>query len=99
SISGNLVISLTSRTGTPASRSALAVPPVEISPQPSLLRPLAKSMRPVLSETESKAVGISNRNPGFDVEKNGDHFNHAGIDDVLDAEHAGGEHFCGVVRL
>src|SRR5258706_1348250 len=58
-ISGNLVISEMSETARPASRSALAVPPVEISTTPCRARPLAKSTRPVLSETESNARRMS----------------------------------------
>src|SRR6185312_2161311 len=60
-ISGKLVISETSRTVRPASRSALAVPPVEISVTPCPARPLAKSISPVLSDTDSRAREILRR--------------------------------------
>ena len=42
-------------TGIPASAIALAEPPVEMSSYPRATRPLARSARPVLSETEIKA--------------------------------------------
>ena len=45
----------TSVTSRPASRIALAVPPVESSSTPSSVRPRAKSTTPVLSETEMSA--------------------------------------------
>src|SRR5215510_8878582 len=54
-ISGKPVSVDTSVTGTPAWRSAAAVPPVETSAMPSASRPCAKSTRPVLSETLSSA--------------------------------------------
>ena len=54
-ISGKPVRSETSRTGTPASDSSPAVPPVETSSIPSSARPRANSTIPVLSETESSA--------------------------------------------
>src|SRR3569833_409649 len=57
-ISGKSVISETSSTVRPASRSALAVPPVEISVTPWAARPWAKSSNPVLSDTESRAREI-----------------------------------------
>src|SRR5262245_61544314 len=45
----------TSVTLRPASESARAVPPVEISSTPRSMRPFAKSISPVLSETERRA--------------------------------------------
>src|SRR5205085_6091023 len=45
-------------TASPASRSALAVPPVEISSTPAAASVWAKVTRPVLSETESSARRI-----------------------------------------
>src|SRR5437762_11146371 len=89
-------MSLTSRTFTPAVRSALAVPPVETRSQPSATRPLAKSTRPVLSETDSSAVGISDRDFRFELLEQRDHLHHAGINDVLDSEDASGERFSGI---
>src|SRR5260370_5458092 len=58
SISGNPVTSDTSRTLSPAPRSALAVPPVEISSIPRLLSSRAKSTIPVLSVTLNRARSI-----------------------------------------
>jgi hypothetical protein len=49
-ISGKPVCSETSVTGTPASVSSFAVPPVERISTPRSLQPRAKSARPVLSE-------------------------------------------------
>src|SRR6478735_5438026 len=49
------VNSETSVTSSPASRSAVAVPPVERISTPSPARPRAKSATPVLSETETSA--------------------------------------------
>src|SRR5688572_29839245 len=57
-ISGKPVKSSTGRTWRPASWSAVAVPPVEISSMPSSARPRAKSAIPVLSETDSTARAI-----------------------------------------
>src|SRR5690606_33373209 len=57
-ISGNPVTSLTSRTCRPASRIALAVPPVDNSSTPRLASARASSTSPVLSETESSARRI-----------------------------------------
>src|SRR6476619_8541983 len=57
-ISGTCVISATSITLRPASRKALAVPPVEISSTPWAERPRAKSTSPVLSLTERSARAI-----------------------------------------
>src|SRR6185312_15972433 len=54
-ISGKPVSSLTSRTGTPTSRSALALPPVERISMPSACRARPISARSVLSETLSSA--------------------------------------------
>src|SRR6185295_3690873 len=54
-ISGKPVGAETSRTVSPASASALAVPPVEISSIPWPSSALAKSTRPVLSDTDSRA--------------------------------------------
>src|SRR6185437_8032164 len=54
-ISGKPVSSLTSRTGTPASRNAVALPPVEINSTPSACRARPRSAKPVLSETLSSA--------------------------------------------
>src|SRR4249919_4183177 len=54
-ISGNCVSSLTSRTARPASRSAFAVPPVETSSTPCAASARARSVRPVLSETDNRA--------------------------------------------
>jgi hypothetical protein len=45
-------------TASPASRRALAVPPVEINSTPAAARVRANSTRPVLSETESNARWI-----------------------------------------
>ena len=52
------MISATSVTSSPASRKALAVPPVEMSSTPCAERPRAKSTRPVLSLTERSARAI-----------------------------------------
>ena len=60
-IAGNPVSSATSVTGTPASAIARAVPPLDSSAQPSSCRPRASSTMPVLSYTESKAVGTPRR--------------------------------------
>jgi len=57
-ISGELVNSETSLTGSPAVRMALAVPPVESISTPAAASALASSMRPALSETESSARRI-----------------------------------------
>src|SRR5690606_5651088 len=54
-ISGKPVTSETSRTASPASRRARAVPPVESSSTPRAARALASSTRPVLSDTDSRA--------------------------------------------
>src|SRR3954451_23418270 len=54
-ISGNFVRSEISCTGSPASASALCVPPVETRAIPRSLKPRAKSTRPVLSDTERSA--------------------------------------------
>ena len=54
-ISGKPVRSETSRTASPASASALAVPPVETSSTPRAASAWAKGTSPVLSETESRA--------------------------------------------
>ena len=54
-ISGKPVRSLTSFTVSPASRSVLAVPPVETSSTPCWLRARARSTTPVLSETDNRA--------------------------------------------
>src|SRR3954463_6122438 len=77
----------------PALRSAVAAPPVEMSSQPSSIRRVAKSPRPVLSETERRAVGISDRDPGLRIYEKRGHFDSARIDDVLNAEHARREQF------
>src|SRR5215213_2977060 len=55
SISGASVTSATSRTGSPASAMADAVPPLDTSSQPRSTRPLARSTTPVLSYTETRA--------------------------------------------
>ncbi len=55
------VTSDTSRTAMPASAMALHVPPVEISSTPAALSARAKSMRPVLSETERSAREMRRR--------------------------------------
>src|SRR5690349_9720803 len=57
-ISGKPVKSSIARTSRPASLSADAVPPVEISSTPSSASPRAKSTIPVLSETDSTARAI-----------------------------------------
>src|SRR5688572_24466024 len=57
SISGNPVTSATSCTLSPASRSAFAVPPVEMRSQSRSTRRVAKSTIPVLSDTEMSARG------------------------------------------
>ena len=57
-ISGKPVSSETSRTASPASRSALAVPPVETSSTPCRASACPSSASPVLSETDSKARAI-----------------------------------------
>jgi len=54
-ISGDSVYSETSMTGTPPSRSALAVPPVERISTPASESPFANSTTPDLSETEISA--------------------------------------------
>src|SRR5450755_501905 len=54
-ISGNPVKSEIARSGTPASLSALAVPPVETISIPSSTSPRANSTTPVLSDTDSSA--------------------------------------------
>ena len=54
-ISGKPVRSVIERTGTPASSSWRAVPPVETISIPSSARPRANSTIPVLSETDSRA--------------------------------------------
>src|SRR5512139_192398 len=54
-ISGKPVTDDTSRTGMPAAASAFAVPPVEISSTPRAANARARSVSPVLSETESSA--------------------------------------------
>src|SRR5664280_480048 len=54
-ISGKPVSAATSMTSRPASFSALAVPPVDTSSTPKPASAVAKSMRPVLSDTDSKA--------------------------------------------
>src|SRR5690606_26320158 len=64
-ISGEPVTSDTAVTGRPASRRCFAVPPVEISSMPSSARPRAKSTRPDLSDTESRARRVGSiRSPG-----------------------------------
>ena len=55
SISGKPVTSSTSVTGTPASLSSLAVPPVEMSCTPRSVSPFANVSRPLLLNTEMKA--------------------------------------------
>ena len=55
SISGNCVTSATSVTGSPASCSSFAVPPVDSRLKPSATSAAAKSATPVLSETEISA--------------------------------------------
>src|SRR3954464_3381875 len=97
SISGKCVTSLTSRTLTPAERRAFAVPPVESRSQPRSVRALAKSTRPVLSDTERSAVGISGSNSGFQLLEDRDHLYHPRIHDMLDGEHFRRERL-GVVR-
>src|SRR3954462_12290159 len=57
-ISGNPVMSDTLVTGSPASASARAVPPVDTSSKPRAIRPRPTSRIPVLSETLSRALGI-----------------------------------------
>src|SRR5256714_3958263 len=88
SISGKLVISLTSRTATAAARSALAVPPVEMRLQPSLVKPRAKSTTPVLSETESSAVGISDGTLRLELLQDRNHLYRARINHVLDVQNS-----------
>src|SRR5665213_545981 len=61
SISGNWVTEATSSTASPASASALAVPPVEINLTPWRTRPWTKGTRPLLSETESSARATGRR--------------------------------------
>src|SRR3954454_2419621 len=63
-ISGKPVKSSIAQTSRPASRSAVAVPPVEISSMPSSDRPRAKSTMPRLSETDSSARRIRT-SPGW----------------------------------
>ena len=58
SISGKPVCSATSVTGSPASASSLAVPPVESSATPSACSARARSTTPVLSETEIRLHGV-----------------------------------------
>src|SRR5690606_38407558 len=54
-ISGKPVASDTSRTGRPASRIAFAVPPVDSRSTPRAASARARSTRPVLSDTDSRA--------------------------------------------
>src|SRR4029078_9069636 len=54
-ISGKPVTVATSVTARPSPFSALAVPPVDTSSMPRAAKARAKSMRPVLSETERSA--------------------------------------------
>src|SRR5512139_2809797 len=89
SISGKPVYSLTSITARPASRSALAVPPVESSSTPALASVRAKSTRPVLSDTESRArcIFIWRWAEGSVGEAVFAHFLAQGV--AVDAEHVG----------
>src|SRR3954452_6394984 len=57
-ISGKPVRSERSRTSSPASRRALAVPPVETNSTPRAAKARPRSASPLLSETESKARSI-----------------------------------------
>src|SRR5512135_2618794 len=84
SISGKPVYSLTSITARPASRSALAVPPVDSSSTPASASARAKSTRPVLSDTESRARWIFIGSVRKAVVA---HFLAQGI--AVDAEHVG----------
>src|ERR1700730_5670391 len=70
--SGKPVKSETSRTARPAPASAFRVPPVDTSSIPKPARPRAKSIRPVLSETEIKARAARRRPSGMvDTLENG----------------------------
>src|SRR5690554_1901581 len=60
-ISGKPVTSETSRTGSPASRMARAVPPVESSSMLRAARARARSISPVLSDTDSSARRTGSR--------------------------------------
>src|SRR4030065_2612872 len=86
SISGKPVYSLTSITVRPASRSALAVPPVDSSSTPALARARAKSTGPVLSDTERRARLMVMM--GLVGEAVFAHFFAQGV--AVDAEHVGG---------
>ena len=55
SISGKPVTAATSVTGSPASRRARAVPPVQTSSNPRATRPAPSSARPALSDTDRSA--------------------------------------------
>src|SRR5438067_200964 len=61
SMAGKPVISSVSETARPASRSALAVPPLERRSQPRSARPRPRSTTPALSYTESSALGTSDQ--------------------------------------
>ena len=47
-----------SRTASPPDRSTVAVPPVETNSHFNRTRPVAKSTRPVLLETDNSAIGM-----------------------------------------
>src|SRR5437879_9629387 len=107
SISGKPVTSATSRTGTPASRKSLAVPPVETISIPSAPRARANSTTPVLSWTETRArrtfTGCSftgdhpatvDRQPSFGEEADG-----VGIQAVLLRQDASRQGLLGVVGM
>ena len=96
SSSGKPVTSSTVVTGTPAARSAAAVPPVEMISQPSWARPWAKATMPRLSLTEISARGMTDdsrrglhgfgKRHGAARRGGGEH--HGGQQPVLDLEHA-----------
>ena len=82
-ISGDPVCSDTSVTASPASRSALAVPPVESRRTPAAASAVAKGTSPDLSETESSAVLIgttSASDPATEVMM-------CGADDIVGRRH------------
>src|SRR5579862_7690348 len=105
SISGDCVIALTSRQGSPPSRIARAVPPVETSSQPSVWRPAANSVSPVLSDTERRARGTEERmkegwvRSGRVCQLEGKRVQRTRIEAVLDGEDASREGLLRITRL
>src|SRR5204863_9452978 len=60
-ISGKPVTADTLVTGSPAPLNARAVPPVDTSSKPRAARPRPRSIRPLLSDTLNKALGIGGK--------------------------------------